>query len=152
MEQSRQRSEEDVIIVGNRSNLRFIVDVILTLFFWAYSILVIAFFVSAIVGYSNPFSRILNMSFKTTNSQVRILLLIGVIFFCSFYLLLRINRFYNKKRFGSLARRNYPTPVTNQDLNALELMNEETIERLQTEDYIIFEENPIISLKKEKHS
>ena len=151
MEQSRQRSEEELIIVGNRSTFRFIFDVILTLFFWVYSLLVIAFFVSAMVGYSNSFSRILNMSFNTTNSQVRILLLIGVIFFCSFYVLLRTNRYYNKKRFGSLARRTYPKPVTNQDLNKLELMDEETIKRLQSEDYITFEENPIISLKKEKH-
>lgn len=150
MEQSRQRVEEKLIITGNRSTWRFITDVTLTLFFWAYTLLVITFFLSSILGVNTPLTRILNLSFNTTNSQVRVLILIGLIVFICFYALLSVNRFYNKKRFGSLNRRTYPPAVTRDELISLQLIDSDTINLLQKENYIVFEENPIISLDKKR--
>ena len=152
MEQSRPRLKENVIIEGNRSKLRFVLDLIMTLFFWCYTLIVMTFILSASFGYSNSLTRVLNSAFKTTNDQVRLLFLFGLILFISFYMLLSINRIYNKKRFGSLARRTYPTNVTNKDLTTLQLMNDKTIEKLQAADYIVFEKNPIVSLEEEKES
>ena len=152
MEQSRPGSKEIVIIDGNRSNLRFVIDIIITLFFWCYTLIVIIFILSASSGFSNPLTRVLNSSFKSTNGQVQLLSLFGLILFITFYLLFSVNRFYNKKRFGSLTRRTYPKNVTNDDLMSLQLMDEENIEKLQTTDYIVFAENPIISLEDEKYS
>ena len=152
MEQSRSRTKEIVIIEDNRSNLRFVIDIIITLFFWCYTLNVMTFILSSSFGYSNSLTRVLNSAFKTTNDQVRLLFLFGLILFISFYMLLSINRIYNKKRFGSLARRTYPTNVTNKDLTTLQLMNDETIEKLQAADYIVFEKNPIVSLEEEKES
>lgn len=152
MEQSRPGSKEIVIIDGNRSNLRFFIDIIITLFFWCYTLIVMIFILSASFGFSNPLTRVLNSSFNTTNGQVQLLSLFGLILFITFYLLFCVNRFYNKKRFGSLTRRTYPENVTNDDLMSLQLMDKENIEKLQTTDYIVFAENPIISLEEEKYS
>ena len=152
MEQSRSRLKENVIIEDNRSNLRFFLDIIMTLFFWCYTIIVMIFILSASFGYSNSITRVLNSAFKTTNGQVRLLFVFGFVLFISFYFLLSMNRIYNKKRFGSLARRTYPTNVTNKDLSNLQLMNAENIEKLQTADYIVFQKNPIVSIEEEKES
>jgi len=152
MEQSRPRTKEIVIIEGNRSNLRFVLDIIMTLFFWCYTFIVMIFILSASFGYSNSITRVLNSAFKTTNGQVGLLFLFGLILFIVFYILLSMNRIYNKKRFGSLARRTYPTNVTNQDLSNLQLMKDENIDKLQTADYIVFTKNPIVSLEEEKES
>ncbi len=152
MEQSRSRTKEIVIIEDNRSNLRFVIDIIITLFFWCYTLIVIIFILSSSLGFSNPLTRVLNSTFKTTNDQVRLLFLFGLILFMSFYILLSINRIYNIKRFGSLARRTYPTNVTNKDLSNLQLMNDENIEKLQTSNYIVYDKNPIVSLEEEKES
>jgi len=150
MEQSRSRLKENVIIEDNRSNLRFFLDIIMTLFFWCYTIIVMIFILSASFGYSNSITRVLNSAFKTTNGQVRLLFVFGFVLFISFYFLLSMNRIYNKKRFGSLARRTYPTNVTNKDLSNLQFMNAENIEKLQAADYIVFEKNPIVSLEEQK--
>jgi poly-beta-1,6-N-acetyl-D-glucosamine biosynthesis protein PgaD len=152
MEQSRPRTKEIVIIEDNRSNLRFVLDIIMTLFFWCYSFIVMIFILSASFGYSNSITRVLNSAFKTTNGQVRLLFLFGLILFIIFYILLSMNRIYNKKRFGSLTRRIYPSDVTNKDLNNLQLMNDENIKKLQTSDYIVYDKNPIVSLEEEKES
>ena len=150
MEQSRSRLKENVIIEDNRSYVRFFLDIIMTLFFWCYTFIVMIFILSASFGYSNSITRVLNSAFKTTNGQVRLLFLFGLVLFISFYFLLSMNRIYNKKRFGSLARRTYPTNVTNTDLSNLQLMNPENIEKLQAADYIVFEKNPIVSLEEQK--
>lgn len=151
MAQPRPRhQEESFLIVGNRSWFRAIIDLIFTLFFWAYSLLVVVFFVSATLGFNNRLTQIVNASFNTVNSDIRELVFLGLFIFFLFYIVLYINRIYNKKRFGSLKRRRYPAPVSHADLLALELLDDETIEKLQREDYIVFEKNPLTPLRGEK--
>ena len=150
MEQSRSGSEEKLIIVGNSSVGRLFFDIVMTLFFWIYTLVVIFYFASAIVDYNNPLSRLLSSSFKITNIEIRILILTAVNLFITFYVTLSINRIYNRRRFGSLARRIYPPEVTRNDLIALQLVDAETIEKLQTQSYLVFEENPVISLEEGK--
>lgn len=151
MEQPRPRhQEENFLIVGNRSWFRAIIDLIFTLFFWAYSLLVVVFFVSATLGFNNTLTRTVNASFNTVNSDIRELVFLGLFIFIVFYTGLFFNRMYNKKRFGSLTRRRYPNSVSHTDLVALELLDSETINKLQHEDYIVFEKNPLTPLKGEK--
>lgn len=151
MAQSRPRhQEENYLIVGNRSWFRVIIDLLFTLFFWAYSLLVVVFILSATLGFNNKVTQIVNASFNTVNSDIRELVFFGIFIFIVFYIILAINRLYNKKRFGSLTRRHYPTPVNHAELVALELLDDETILKLQHEDYIVFEKNPIVPLKGEK--
>lgn len=151
MAQSRPRhQEENYLIVGNRSWFRVIIDLLFTLFFWAYSLLVVVFILSATLGFNNKVTQIVNASFNTVNSDIRELVFFGIFIFIVFYIILAINRLYNKKRFGRLTRRHYPTPVNHAELVALELLDDETILKLQHEDYIVFEKNPIVPLKGEK--
>lgn len=149
MVKSRSRSKEIMIISGNRSNFRFVADLLITLFFWVYTVIVMIFILSATTGFSNIVTRTLNTTFKTTNSEVQAVILFGFLTFCIIYLLLFINRIYNKKRFGKLTRRTYPETVTERDLLSLQLMSVENIEKLQS-NYVVFERNPIISLEEEK--
>src|SRR5690606_25453416 len=147
MAQSRPRhQEESFIIAGNRSWLHAGIDLVFTLFFWAYSLLVIAFFVSAVIGFNTPLTRVVNASFNTTNQDIRSLMILAVIIFFALYAILYVNRLYNKKRFGSLSRRTYPDDTSNEELELLNLMDIKTIEKLQNEDYADFETNPLTPL------
>lgn len=151
MAQSRPRFEEETFIIdGNRSVLHTCIDFVLTLFFWLYSLLVIVFFASATFGFSNSLTRIINASFNTTNQDIRGLVLLAFSFFLVFYAVLRLNRLYNMKKFGSLTRRIYPTATTNAELESLGLMDITAIEKLQNEDYAVFKENPIVPLERRK--
>lgn len=151
MEQSRPRhQEESFLIVVKRSWLYAGLDLMFTLFFWFYSVVVVLFMVSATIGFNNILTRILNSSFNTINQDIRSFVIAAFVVFLLFYALLYLNRLYNKKRYGSLQRRCYPTPVDNAELKTLGLMDIETIEKLQREDYSVFEKNPIVPLGGEK--
>ncbi|WP_033541401.1 hypothetical protein [Planococcus sp. CAU13] len=150
MAKSRPRTQEEFIIAGNSSRVRFVFDVILTLTFWVYTFLVIYYFAASLLGIDNGLSRLLHATFNTTSRDAKLLLLIGIILFFIFYFTLRINRVYNQKRFGNKKRRIYPASVTLEELSELGLMDLEEIRKLQQRDYIVFEKNPIISLKREK--
>jgi hypothetical protein len=88
----------------------------------------------------------LNATFNMTNQDVRNSVLMAIGVFLIFYALLYLNHIYNKKKFGPLTRRSYPAPANNADLQELGLMKIETIEKLQSEDYSVFDTNPIAAL------
>lgn len=151
MEQSRPRhKEKSFLIEVKRSWFYVIIDFMFSLFFWLYSLVVVLFFISATLGFNNILTRILNASFNTINQDIRDMVIASFVFFLLFYTLLYVNRIYNKKRFGTLERRSYPAPVNNAELKTLGLMDIETIEKLQSEDYSVFDKNPIVPLGGEK--
>lgn len=147
MEQSRPRhQEESFLIVVKRPWLYAGIDFIFSLFFWLYSLLVVAFVFSATLGFNTILTRILNASFNMTNQDVRNSVFMAIGVFLLFYALLYLNHVYNKKKFGPLTRRSYPESASNTDLQELGLMKIETIEKLQREDYSVFDTNPIAAL------
>ncbi|TWT07066.1 hypothetical protein FQV26_04435 [Planococcus sp. CPCC 101016] len=151
MEQSRPRYEEkSFLIVGNRSWFRACIDFVLSLFFWLYGLVVVLFFLLATFGFNTTLTKIINSSLNTINQDIRNLVIVAIAVFLLSYALLYINRLYNKKKFGALKRRSYPAPVCNEDLKALGLLDIETIEKLQREDYSVFDTNPIAPLGGEK--
>ncbi|OWR33084.1 hypothetical protein CDO73_00825 [Saccharibacillus sp. O23] len=151
MEQSGPRHEEEsFLIAGNRSWFRACFDFLFSLIFWAYGLAVVFFFVSATFGLHNGLITILHASFHTADQDVRHLVMLAFGIFLLFYAILYINRVYNKKRFGILQRRTYPPAVDNLELKSLGLMDPEIIEKLQTNDYIVFETNPITPLDRKK--
>ncbi len=151
MEQSGPRHEEEsFLIVGNRSWFRACFDFFFSLIFWAYGLAVVWFFVSATFGLPNGLTKILHASFHTMDQDVRNLVMLALSIFLLFYAILYINRVYNKKRFGTLQRRTYPAAVDNLELGSLGLLDLETIEKLQTNDYTVFETNPIPPLGSKK--
>ncbi|MBT2583862.1 poly-beta-1,6-N-acetyl-D-glucosamine biosynthesis protein PgaD [Planococcus sp. ISL-109] len=151
MEQSRPRhKEQNFLIVVNRSWFYVLIDFIFSLFFWLYSLVVVSFILSATFGFNNTLTKVLNASFNMTNQDIRTMFIAAIVVFLLFYVLLYINHVYNKKRFGTLKRRSYPAPVSNTELKTLGLMDIETIEKLQSEDYTVFDTNPIVPLGGEK--
>ncbi|WP_051506848.1 hypothetical protein [Saccharibacillus sacchari] len=151
MEQSGPRHEEEsFLIVGNRSWFRACLDFFFSLIFWAYGLAVVFFFVSATFGLHNGLTEMLHASFRTMDQDVRNLVMLALGIFILFYAILYINRVYNKKRFGTLQRRTYPADVDNPELESLGLLDLETIEKLQANDYIVFETNPIAPLGSKK--
>ncbi len=147
MEQSRPRhQEEDYLIAVNRSWFYTCVDFTCTMFFWAYSLLVVAFISTATMGFNTTLTKIFNASLKMTNQDIRSFVVSAIVLFLLFYTFFYFNHLYNKKRFGSLNRRSYPAPTNSSDLKKLRLMDIETIEKLQGEDYTVFDTNPIAPL------
>lgn len=151
MEQSGPRHEEEsFLIVGNRSWFRACFDFFFSLIFWAYGLAVVWFFVSATFGLHDGLTKILHASFHTMDQDVRNLVMLAFGIFLLFYATLYINRVYNKKRFGTLQRRTYPAAVDNLELKSLGLLDLEIIEKLQANDYTVFETNPIAPLGSKK--
>ena len=150
MEQPRQRRQENIIINGQSPLWRLMIDVLLTCFFWIYSLLIATFFISAAFNFNNAVTRLMNDSFNTDNGDIRLLLLIAAGIFILFSISLSLNRIYNIKRFGSLKRRTYPRSTSMEELVGLNLVDEATIWQLQENNYIIFEKNPIVSLGQKK--
>ncbi|MDE0583382.1 hypothetical protein ON064_10085 [Planococcus sp. A6] len=147
MEQPRPRYEEEsFLIVVKRSWIYASVDFIFSMICWLYSVLVVIVVVSATVGSNNIFTRVMNSSFNMINQDIRLFIATALAVFLLFYALLFINHIYNKKRFGTLRRRRYPAPTSNAELKSLGLMDIEAIEKLQGEDYAVFETNPIVPL------
>lgn len=147
MEQPRPRYEEEsFLIVVKRPWYYACIDFVFSMLCWLYSVLVVLFVISATLGFNNILTRVMNSSFNMVNQDVRIFIALAIAVFLLFYTVLYINHVYNKKRFGTLRRRSYPAPVSNNELRALGLMDMETIEKLQNEDYTVFETNPIAPL------
>lgn len=147
MEQPRPRYEEEsFLIVVKRPWLYATIDFIFSMLCWLYSVLVVSFIVSATFGFNNILTRVMNSSFNMINQDIRLFIAAALGVFLLFYALLYLNHVYNKKRFGTLRRRRYPAPASNAELKSLGLMKIEAIEKLQSEDYAVFETNPIVPL------
>ncbi|MGM7719208.1 poly-beta-1,6-N-acetyl-D-glucosamine biosynthesis protein PgaD [Metabacillus sp. Hm71] len=144
MGKPRQRQQKSGLIVHTKMNwLRELVISIFSLVVWSYCALVVIFFITAIFDYHDPYSSLIKMSFKMTNSDIRAFLFIILFIWAIFYLVLWGWKIYNKKRFGSLNRRTYPANATKEDLLSLQFMSEKDYDSLQQSNVIIFEKNPI---------
>lgn len=151
MEQPRPRYEEEsFLIIVKRSWIYASIDFIFSMICWLYSVLVITVILSATFGSNNIFTRVMNSSFNMINQDIRLFIATALGVFLIFYALLYLNHLYNKKKFGPLRRRRYPNPASNAELKSLGLMDIEAIEKLQNEDYAVFETNPIVPLGGEK--
>lgn len=143
MVKSGQRKSNELIIRSRKNWLDEGVLAVLSLLGWSYCLLVIYFFISAIMDFNDRFISIIKISFKMTNQDIREFVLEGLLIWMAFYFALWLWKVYNTRRFGSLTRRKYPKPATNEDLLALQLMKEEDMELVQQSKYIVFEKNPI---------
>lgn len=59
------------------------------------------------------------------------------------FLLLYLWSVYNKKRYGNLNRRNYPSPADKNDMLNLNMIDQSTYEVLQHSKEITFDKNPV---------
>ncbi|WP_214744315.1 poly-beta-1,6-N-acetyl-D-glucosamine biosynthesis protein PgaD [Exiguobacterium sp. s189] len=153
MEFSRSRNEteqligEDVLVKTKRSFIRSFIEILLTVVFWIYTLVVSWFFVSALLNQNDRYIATLKSALNVTNEDIRSLISFAVLILIGLATLLFVWRTYNKKRYGPLNRRKTPTPTTLEELNNLGLIEPSTIEMLQQDKVIIFEKNPVKELE-----
>lgn len=151
MEQPRSWPAQNRFIIQSRqSYLTSFVSIILTLVLWAYSAMVAWFFISAALYINDPYSRLLKITFKITNGEIRVFMLSTIAAFAVMVALLLIWRKYNYHRFGSLRRRNYPPAATTKDMADLDLIPKEDIEKLRSSRYVTFTKSPVTEILKER--
>lgn len=153
MEFSRSRDEtqqliaQGVLISTRRSFVRKFLELLLTTVFWIYTLVVTWFFMSAFVGQSDRYIATLKIALNVNNTDIRSFTSFGLVSMVVFAILLFGWRTYNKRRYGSLRRRKAPTDSTLEELEALKLIEPSVIHRLQHNQIIIFEKNPVKELR-----
>jgi poly-beta-1,6-N-acetyl-D-glucosamine synthesis protein len=157
MVKSRQRNAQiqlnkSFIIKSKRSWWQEVIVGLFTLLVWTYCLTVVYFFVDALFSLNHEFPALFKTIFKMTNNDTWDIIKIGIILFISMYILLSAWGHYNKKRYGSLRRRKYPTPTTEEDLMKLNLIDEITYEELQNEKLIVLELNPVGRAKEQNET
>jgi len=104
---------------------------------------VVYFYLDALLSLNHYYPRLFKIVFKMTNFDIKnFLKMIGFLFALIFFSLL-IWRYYNRKKYGGLTRRQYPGLTTKEELLKLNMIDEKTYEELQNSKVIVFEKNPI---------
>lgn len=131
------------IIKSKKIWWREIIVAMITLLLWVYCGAVVFFYLDALLALNHDFPQLFRTVFKITNVDVKnFIKLIWCLFSMAFFTLF-IWSYYNRRRFGSLTRRHYPSETTKEDLLKLNMIDEETYDKLQNSKVIVFEKNPI---------
>lgn len=151
MVKSGQGYGQNGMMVTPSSNhlLKSIVLVFLTSIMWAYSLLVLLFFSTALLYLRLSFVEQLKARLGISDSLLRKFVWNSLILWIIFVFVLWIWRFYNKKKFGSLHRRRYPPVTTDEDMLKLGLMSERDYVQLRKCKIIAFDKNPITHIEVE---
>jgi len=115
----------------------------ITLLLWVYCGAVVFFYLDALLALNHDFPQLFRTVFKMTNVDVKNFIKLIWCLFCLAFFTLFIWSYYNRRRFGSLTRRHYPSETTKEDLLKLNMIDEETYDKLQNSKVIVFEKNPI---------
>lgn len=155
MDKSRQRNaqkklNDTFIIKSQKVWYRELILAFFTLSMWLYALTVIYFFTDALFSWNHKYPSLFRIIFKMTSTNIKTFLFISVFLFIAIYLIVFLWSFYNKKRYGSLRRREYPVDTNKEDLMNLRMLDEFNYERLQNSKITHFEVNPII--KKGRYS
>lgn len=140
--------EDEILVKTKHSLIRKIIAIVLTVIFWLYTIVIVWFFLSAMLNINDQYIAIVKIAFNVTNSDIRQLIFLSFLLLILLTALLFVWRTYNKQRFGSLTRRKMPTHTTMKDWLALDLMEESDIQQLQENKVTVFHTNPVKELKK----
>lgn len=148
MDKSRQRKyqkqiNKSFIIHSKRVWWNELIVGLFTLLVWIYCLTVIALFVDAIFSLNNEYLFLFKIIFKMNNSDIKEFLFIGAIIFSIIYTSLIVWSVYNRRKYGKLKRRKYPTDTTREDMLNLNIIDEDIYELLQNNKVIVFEKNPI---------
>lgn len=144
MVKSRSRDQKNTVIIESEAfSLKIFIKMIATFIMWFYSIFVFLLFFTAIIDW-NWEPIVWAKSFLQINDVLlRKLLFSTIIIWLLFFILLWIWRIYNKRRFGSLNRRKYPSKTTDTDMLRLNLMSVKDYETLTKSKITHFENNPL---------
>lgn len=141
-----EHNNSQFIIESKQFVLTKIISIILTTIMSLYSFTVFYFFISAIFNINNDFISPIKIALKTSNDDIKSFLLLSLFIFLINFAFLFIWKTYNKKRYGNLNRRTMPSDTTDEDMLSLDLASIEDYKKLQNNDLIIFEKNPIKDL------
>ena len=148
MDKSRQgfkkiEGSSSFIVESNRVWWRELIVLLFSFLIWLYCAVVIYFFVDSVFGLNHDLPSKIRDSFGVSSFEVRWLVGFIVFLFSGIYLLLVSWSLYNKKRFGGLSRRKYPSVTTKEELLGLNLVDDETFESLQEGMFLVFDKNPV---------
>ncbi len=147
---NHEKNVDKFLVKSKQPFINKMVANIINIFMWSYMIIILYFFISAFLNYNNEFIGLLKISFKMTNQDIRMFILLTFNCFFIFCSILLSWKFYNKNKFGQLNRRLEPKQTIKEDMLALNLMDEETYDLLFKEKVIIFEKNPLKELERAK--
>jgi biofilm PGA synthesis protein PgaD len=120
-----------------------VVVVFASLIVWTYTLVVIYFFVDAILSLNHPVPTMIKSWFKMTNQDVVMFLFYVVISFGVIFMMLWTWSQYNRLKYGKLRRRKYPEPSQSIDFIKLGMIDVEMYEKLQNAKEITLEKNPM---------
>lgn len=147
---TRSRKRKNYVVHSKSSWLQKLVLWMTTTVVWMYSLVALYVFVGGAMNLNTPYLSTIKSALNITNYSIQTFLLLMLGLMVLFALLLLGWRTYNKKRFGGLRRRKYPTPTSDAEMLALELVQEEDYYTLQSQRYVVFQESPIKELKEVK--
>lgn len=126
-------------------------DILISLVFWLYMLLVFLLFIGACINNDTEIFNTLKAFLSTNNLEIREVLAVTVRYFLIIFVILFSWKFYNKRRFGNLHRRRMPTDTTDEEMLALGLMDEAVYNDLKKQKVIVFKKSPIKELERKDH-
>ncbi len=156
MEFTRQRRKksrvnEKYIVHSHVGMAHKLISILVSMIMWAYMLIIIEVFISAILDYNNEYLRLLKSSLKITNDSIQEMVVNTAIVFGVSLVTLLLWKIYNKKRYGKLNRRKMPEPTSDNEILALDLINPELYYKLKMQKVIILPKSPIKELHEEKN-
>jgi len=148
MDESGSRSKEiylneSFIIESKKVWWREALVLTFTILVWIYCILVIYYFMGALLGFNNYLPKLLERLYFMDNQNIQLFFLAVFLLFLGIELSLFLWGYYNKKKFGQLTRREQPPMASKSDLLGLGYIDEDMYETLQQAQNIILQTNPI---------
>jgi len=132
------------LIIEHKSAVwKLIGTFILTTVLWLYGVLMFLMLSSAVLHVRWTTLNQIKAMLQISDHSLRLFMYAAVIVWSIFLFLMCFWRDYNKSRFGWRNRRTYPTPVTDEEIRALDLISEEDYQRLKSAQVVRFDTNPI---------
>lgn len=118
-----------MIIINKRSILRKTLEVIITVCGW---IFLITFLYQFIINFDMKVSfKFYSLTLANSNA---IVLFTAIVTILSSGLLMSWSS-YNKRKYGSLKRRNFPSPTTNEEMMEYYKVSEDQLKKIQKDRY-----------------
>ena len=131
------------LIKAKRNIFKVLLANALNVVMWIYVITAVMLFVTGVLDLNTEGFRILKAVLKITNEEIRVFVIISIVWFTISFLILWIWNRYNYRRYGKLNRRKYPGETTREEILKLDLISPEIYTNLQENKIIILETSPV---------
>ena len=131
------------LIKAKRNIFKVLLANALNVVMWIYVITAVMLFVTGVLDLNTEGFRILKAVLKITNEEIRVFVIISIVWFTISFLILWIWNRYNYRRYGKLNRRKYPGETTREEILKLDLISPEIYTNLQKNKITILETSPV---------